>query len=81
MAGSLSIQPFEVSRNGIVQLWVLKGDETGREGARWDADGHNQLEGDGEIHERSGPSGRTPVGAQPLGTLRAAPTRTTNDES
>ncbi|MGH9628154.1 MAG: hypothetical protein ACRD7E_07420, partial [Bryobacteraceae bacterium] len=29
IAGSHSIQPFEVSRNGIVQLWGLKADHTG----------------------------------------------------
>ena len=32
VAGSLSIQPFEVSRNGIVQLWVLNAELPGRMG-------------------------------------------------
>ena len=38
IAGSHSIQPFEVSRNGIVQLWGLKADHTGEVGRRPSAD-------------------------------------------
>jgi hypothetical protein len=30
IAGSLSIEPVEVSRNGILQLWGLKADLTGK---------------------------------------------------
>ena len=38
IARSHSIQPFEVSRNGIVQLWGLKADQTGEVRGRPSAD-------------------------------------------